>query len=196
MRQSKEATLKLALKEFNKLDLFRYCIETCHKGYGKAARNIPLYLLEYIATLYLEKFCQCSGDESPEKERYAYPTSCLNFPDNKFSIADLSAMIMGENTKPVDRDSKRIELWKLNRNYLRKFFGIEYDDKSFSESEKYETLRLLKILYDCINECQVDLAYLLRMSALKQNWKIPNSYSKAFEFIKERVIDLAWISER
>ena len=22
---------KLALKEFNKLDLFRYCIETCHK---------------------------------------------------------------------------------------------------------------------------------------------------------------------
>ncbi|MBQ3444266.1 MAG: hypothetical protein IJG33_13595, partial [Selenomonadaceae bacterium] len=30
--------------------------------------------------------------------------------------------------------------------------------------------------------------YLLRMSALKQNWKIPNSYSKAFEFIKERVI--------
>ena len=188
MRQSEEATLKLALKEFNKLDLFRYCIETCHKGYGKAARNIPLYLLEYIATLYLEKFCQCSGDESPEKERYAYPTSCLNFPDNKFSIADLSAMIMGENTKPVDRDSKRIELWKLNRNYLRKFFGIEYDDKSFSESEKYETLRLLKILYDCINECQVDLAYLLRMSALKQNWKIPNSYSKAFEFIKERVI--------
>ena len=103
---------------------------------------------------------------------------------------------MGENTKPVDRDSKRIELWKLNRNYLRKFFGIEYDDKSFSESEKYETLRLIKILYDCINECQVDLAYLLRMSALKQNRRIPNSYSKAFEFIKERVIDLAWISER
>ena len=186
---------KLALKEFNKLDLFRYCIETCHKvfeisefRYGKAARNIPPYLLEYIATLYSEKFYQCSGDENPKKERYAYPTSCLNFPDNKFSIADLSAMIMGENTKPVDRDSKRIELWKLNRNYLRKFFSIEYDDKYFSESEKYETLRLIKILYDCINECQVDLAYLLRMSALKQNWKIPNSYSKAFEFIKERVI--------
>lgn len=186
---------KLALKEFNKLDLFRYCIETCHKvfeisefRYGKATRNIPPYLLEYIATLYSEKFYQCSVDKNPEKERYAYSTSCLNFPDNKFSIADLSAMIMGENTKPVDRDSKRIELWKLNRNYLRKFFGIEYDGKSDSESEKFETLRLLKILYDCINECQVDLAYLLRMSALKQNWKIPNSYSKAFEFIKERVI--------
>lgn len=186
---------KLALKEFNKLDLFRYCIETCHKvfeisefRYGKAARNIPPYLLEYIATLYSEKFCQCSGDENKKKERYAYPTSCLNFPEDKFSIADLSAMIMGENTKPIDRDSKRIELWKLNRNYLRKFFGIEYDDKSFSESEKYETLRLLKILHDCLDKYQIDLAYLLRMSVLKQNWQIPNSYSKTFEFIKERVI--------
>ena len=68
-----------------------------------------------------EKFRQCSGDENPEKERYAYSTSCVNFPDNKFSIADLSTMIKGENTKSVDRDSKRIELWKLNRNYLRKF---------------------------------------------------------------------------
>lgn len=190
-----EVSEELAFKKFNAPDLFCHCVGTCHKifelsefRYGKAARNIPPYLLEYIATLYSEKFRQCSGDENPEKERYAYSTSCVNFPDNKFSIADLSAMIMGENTKPIDRDSKRIELWKLNRNYLRKFFGIEYDDKSFSESEKYETLRLLKILYDCINECQVDLAYLLRMSALKQNWKIPNSYSKAFEFIKERVI--------
>ena len=190
-----EVSEELAFKEFNAPDLFCHCVGTCHKifelsefRYGKAVKNIPPDFLDEIAMLYWEKFYQCSGDENPEKERYTYPTSCLNFPDNKFSIADLSAMIMGENTKPVDRDSKRIELWKLNRNYLRKFFGIEYEDKSFSESEKYETLRLLKILYDCINECQVDLAYLLRMSALKQNWKIPNSYSKAFEFIKERVI--------
>ncbi len=95
---------------------------------------------------------------------------------------------MGENTKPIDRDSKRIKLWKLNRNYLRKFFGVEYDDKSSSESEKYETLRLLKILHDCLEKYQIDLAYLLRMSILKQNWQIPNSYSKTFEFIKERVI--------
>ena len=98
------------------------------------ARNISLYILEYIATLYSEKFCQCSGDKNPEKEKYAYPASCLNFPEDKFSIADLSAMIMGENTKPVDRGSKCIELWKL-----------------------------------------------------KQNRQIPNSYSKALGFIKERV---------
>ena len=78
---------------------------------------------------------------------------------------------MGENTKPIDRDSKRIKLWKLNRNYLRKFFGVEYDDKSSSESEKYETLRLLKILHDCLEKYQIDLAYLLRMYILKQTGK-------------------------
>lgn len=105
-----EVSEELAFKEFNAPDLFCHCVRTCHKifeisefRYGKAVKNIPPDFLDEIAMLYWEKFYQCSGDENPEKERYSYPTSCLNFPDNKFSIADLSAMIMGENTKPVDR---------------------------------------------------------------------------------------------
>ena len=185
----------LTLKNFNQLDLFRHCIETCHKifelsefRYGKATKNIPTDFLDEIATLYLEVTCWWSEDEMPTGERYGYFTSCAYYPDEKFSIADLSAMIMGKNTKLIDRDSKRIELWKLNQNYLQKFFGIKYNDKSESQAEKYETLRLLKILHDCIRECNVDLGYLLRMSFLKQNSLIPNSYSKALNFIKERIL--------
>ena len=92
------------------------------------------------------------------------------------------------DNKAVDIDSKRISLWKLAQNYLRKFFGIEYNSQSDLQAEKYETLRLLKILYDCLNKYQIDLAYLLRMSVMKQNWRLPNSYSEALEFIKERII--------
>lgn len=191
-----EVSTDLALSKFNELDLFRHCIETCHKifelsefQYGKAAKNIPFDFLDDILTLYLEQFCQCTTKEDLSKEKYAYYTSCLDFPDDTFSLADLSAIIMGtNNNKVVDIDSKRIELWKLNKNYLQKFFGIEFNGKSDSQAEKYETLRLLKILYDCLNECNVNLAYLLRMSDLKQNWKIPNSYSNALAFIKERIL--------
>ena len=190
-----EVSLELAFGKFNELDLFRHCVGTCHRifelsefRYGKAAKNVPPDFLDEIATLYLEKFCQCPEDKNLVKERYAYHTSCLDFLEYKFSVADLSAMIMGENTEPMDRDSKRIELWKLNRNYLRKFFGTEYNDKSDSQAEKYEALRLLKILYDCLDRYQIDLAYLLRMSVMKQNWRLPNSYSEALEFIKERII--------
>lgn len=182
-------------EKFNHLDLFRHCIETCHRifelsefRYGKAAKNIPTDFLDEIATLYLEVTCWWSEDEISEEDRYDYFTSCVYYPNEKFSIADLSAMIMGRNTEPIDRDSKRIELWKLNQNYLQKFFGITYNDNSESQAEKYETLRLLKILHDCIRECNVDLGYLLRLSFLKQNSSIPNSYSKALNFIKERIL--------
>ena len=178
-----EVSTDLALSKFNELDLFRHCIEICHKifelsefQYGKATKNIPVDFLEDISTLYLEQFCQCPVQENLSKEKYAYYTSCLYFPDDNFSLADLSTIIIDTNDNNlVDTDSKRIELWKLNRNYLQKFFGIEFNGKSESQAEKYETLRLLKILYDCLNECNVNLAYLLRMSDLKQNWKIPNS---------------------
>ena len=173
-------------EKFNHLDLFRHCIETCHRifelsefRYGKAAKNIPTDFLDEIATLYLEVTCWWSEDEISEEDRYAYFTSCVHYPDEKFSIADLSEMIMERNTELIDIDSKNIELWKIKQNYLQKFFGITYNGKSESQAEKYETLRLLKILHDCIRECNVDLGYLLRLSLLKQNSSIPNSYSKA-----------------
>ena len=54
----------LTLKNFNQLDLFRHCIETCHKifelsefRYGKATKNISTDFLDEIATLYLEVTC-------------------------------------------------------------------------------------------------------------------------------------------
>ena len=77
-----EVSEELAFKKFNAPDLFCHCVGTCHKifelsefRYGKAVKNIPPDFLAEIAMLYWEKFYQCSGDENPEKERYAYPTS-------------------------------------------------------------------------------------------------------------------------
>ena len=84
-------------KKFNHLDLFRHCIETCHRifelsefRYGKAAKNIPKDFLNKIATLYLKVTRRWSEDEISEEDRYAYFTSCVHYPDEKFSIADLS----------------------------------------------------------------------------------------------------------
>ena len=57
-----EVSEELALKEFNKLELFHYCIETCHNifelsefRYGKVVKNIPPDFLDEIAMLYWEK---------------------------------------------------------------------------------------------------------------------------------------------
>lgn len=175
--------------------LFNHCIRTCHEifelsefCYGKAAKNIPPDILGELATLYFGKTLNPLEYEEPAEGKYAYFTPHTNYPDRAFSIADLSEVILGKDADPLDKDNKRNELWKLNQNYLGKFFGIKYDDKSGDQGAKYETLRLLKILHDCIYECEVDLAYLLRFSFLKQTSKIPTSYSKALDFIKARII--------
>ena len=58
-----EVSADLALKEFNMLELFHHCVETCHKifklsefRYGKAAKNISTNFLDDIATLYRKNF--------------------------------------------------------------------------------------------------------------------------------------------
>lgn len=47
---------------------------------------------------------------------------------------------------------------------MEKFFDVKFNAKSESKSEKYETLQLLKILYDCNDKCQVRLGDLLKIS--------------------------------
>ena len=65
---------------------------------------------------------------------------------------------------------------------------MEVTKREDNDATKYEILRLLKILHDCIYECEVDLGYLLRMSFVRKNTDMPSSYSKAFSLIKQRVL--------
>ena len=183
--------------ECDRLKLFWHCLKTCQEifevsefRYGKAAKDIPRDFWNEIVTLYVEKACYMIEEESSTKteRKYDYFIPYTNYSKGNCSIADLADVILHSSNYCLDKDSKRIELWKINKNYLSRFFGIKYDDKCNSRAVKYETLRLLKILHDCIWECEIDLGYILRMSFLRQNSKIPSSYSDALNFIRERII--------
>ena len=100
----------------------------------------------------------------------------------------MAKVILKAEFTTIDTISKKAtydSLFKLRKNYFDKFFGLKFEESSDNHTH-YENLRLLKILYDCVYS--VDLAYLLRMSLLKQNYEIPSAYTKASSFIKERIL--------
>ena len=82
--------------------------------------------------------------------------------------------------------SLKEHLTKL-RIYLFRLFGIDYDNEQEME-HRYETLRLLRILHDCIEKYNVDLSYLCRSSALRFQHNLPSKYREAMLFIRERII--------
>lgn len=199
-------------KTFTQLELFRHCLRTCDKifeisefQYGKKAENIPLDFIEDIALLYFCKSSSCSTEGMPTG-KYDYPTSWIDYKGSgsNFSIGDLEdTLIENQNDANVEyfyvKSPMKDKVHKIYSKYLPLFFGIKYSDTTKTTSEgivlvdndfkkNYELLRLIKILYDCKEECGVNLSYLLRVSSSKKMKQISSSYSKAVEFIKERLL--------
>ena len=208
-----DVSAELEHKSFTQVELFRHCLKTCDRifkvsefQYGKKSTDIPSDFLEDIAFLYTIKRDQCSSEGMPTG-KYDYPTSGKNFMKSAsdFSIDDLEdTLIKNQNDANVEyfflKSPMKDKVHKIYSKYLPLFFGMKYSSAKVEkaegniviindESEKnYELLRLIKILYDCKEECSVSLSYLLRMSSTKQMRQLSSSYSKAVEFIKERLL--------
>ena len=207
-----DVSAELEYKSFTQVELFRHCLKTCDRifkvsefQYGKKSTDIPPDFLEDIAFLYTIKRDCCSSEGMPT-DKYDYPTSGKNFMKSAsdFSIGDLEdTLIKNQNDANVEyfflKSPMKDEVHKIYSKYLPLFFGMKYSnpteitsggivlvDNNFEKN--YELLRLIKILYDCKAECNLDLGYLLRMSFSKQMKQISSSYSKAVEFIKERLL--------
>lgn len=207
-----DVSAELEQKFFTQIELFRHCLKTCDRifnvsefRYGKKSIDIPSDFLEDIAFLYTIKRNQCSSEGMPTG-KYDYPTSGKNFIESAsdFSIGDLEdTLIKNQNDANVEyfflKSPMKDKVHKIYSKYLPLFFGIKYSnpteitlggnvivDNNFEKN--YELLRLVKILYDCKEEFGVSLSYLLRMSSTKQMRQISSSYSKAVEFIKERLL--------
>ena len=199
-------------KSFTQIELFRHCLKTCDRifkvsefRYGKKSKNIPLDFLEDIVFLYTTKRAECSSEVMP-MGKYDYPTSWKNFMESAsdFSIGDLEdTLIKNENDANVEdfylKSPMKDKVHKIYSKYLSLFFGMKYSNSTKITSggivivdndfkKNYELLRLIKILYDCKEECGVSLSYLLRVSSTKQIRQISSSYSKAVGFIKERLL--------
>lgn len=195
-----DVSAELEVGKFTQLELFHHCLKTCDKifevsefQYGKKSLNIPPDFLEDIAFLYAEKRDYCSSEGMPNG-KYDYPTSWVDYKDStsNFSIGDLEdTLIKNQNDANVEyfflKSPMKDKVHKIYSKYLPLFFGIKYSlDNDFKKN--YELLRLIKILYDCKEECGVNLSYLLRVSSSKQMRQISNSYSKPVDFIKERLL--------
>lgn len=207
-----DVSAELDHKSFTQVELFRHCLKTCDRifnvsefRYGKKSTDVPSDFLEDIAFLYAIKRDQCSSEGMPTG-KYDYPTSWKNFMESAsdFSIDDLEdTLIKNQNDANVKyfflKSPMKDKVHKIYSKYLPLFFGMKYSspteitsggnvlvDNNFEKN--YELLRLVKILYDCKEECGVSLSYLLRMSSTKQMRQISSSYSKAVEFIKERLL--------
>lgn len=206
-----DVSAALEHKSFTQVELFRHCLKTCDRifnvsefRYGKKPTDIPSDFLEDIAFLYTIKRDQCSSEGMPTG-KYDYPTSGKNFMESAsdFSIGDLEdTLIKNQNDANVEyfffKSPMKDKVHKIYSKYLPLFFGMKYSNPTEITSggnvlannfeKNYELLRLVKILYDCKEECGVSLSYLLRMSSTKQMRQISSSYSKAVEFIKERLL--------
>jgi len=187
-----EALKNLQNKKYSLTELFHYCLDICHKifsisefKYGKPAKDIPNYIWEATGEIFDLKSNECTDEDLPN-EKYDYPTSAVNFPTLKPSLLNMADLICESESNAGGEENVNKLLDDLAKNYFEKFFGLKFNDLA-DLSEIYEHLRLLKILYYC-NHYKVDLAYLLRMSFMKQNYKIPNSYTKAINIIKERIL--------
>ena len=189
-----EALKNLQNKKYSLTELFRYCLDICHKifslsefKYGKPAKDIPNYIWEATGEIFDLKSNECTDEDLPNK-KYDYRTSYSDFPTFETSLSDMAKVILKAEFTTIDTISKKAKydsLFKLRKNYFDKFFGLKFEESSDNHTH-YENLRLLKIFYDCVSS--VDLAYLLRMSLLKQNYEIPSAYTKATSFIKERIL--------
>lgn len=200
-----EVSMELGARSFTGEELFYHCMETCRKLFdiaefkpGKPAVNIPDEMIDDIGALYDEKYGEIDDSSFP-CGKYDYATSWDNFSDeDSISMYDLSMIIAGKpkdkrvRKKSSDGDNSAIddcynEIKKIYRNFLPKYFGYVYNDK-MNDDEKYELIRLTKILYDCKMECGVDLGVLKRISLLQFRMDIPSSYQKAINFIKARIV--------
>ena len=182
-----EISEELSNRKFTKTELFHHCIKTCHRIFKiRHGENLSDDFWAGIAKLYEEKLEDCNSVNMP-LGKYDFPTSCEQFPSGKFSISDLAKVIFKD--APIQNiDNTRNAMWQMQEKYLKKFFGLNEIRKQNNSAKSYETLRLLKILYDCKEECNVDLGCLLHMSLMKQNSDMPTTYNKASDFIKERIM--------
>ena len=188
-----EVSTELELRTFTLAELFNHCLKTCNKIfkicehlYGKKPKNIPDDFIEKIAILYEEKRRVCVSGNMPTG-KYDYPTSCENFPAEKFSLSDLARVIF-KDIAIQKTDYTRNIMWQQQEKYLTSFFGVQEIRKATDSAEAYETLRLLKIRNDCKYECGVDLGCLLHLSLMNQKNHLHGTYTTAFNFIKERIL--------
>ena len=191
-----EALKNLQDKQYSLTELFHYCLDVCHKifslsefRYGKPAKDIPNYIWKATAKIFDLKSDECTDEDLPNK-KYHYRTAYSDFPTFEPSLSDMAEVILKAESESatIDTTSKKSKydsLFQLRKNYFEKFFGLKFEESS-DKYTQYENLRLLKILYDCVYS--VDLAYLLHMSLIKQHYEISNAYTKAFSFIKERIL--------
>ena len=109
-----------------------------------------------------------------------------------------------KNIEKIGQDKHRFEIRKINSAkecqivsikehlanlsiYLPILFGIDYDNTQ-PLNQRYESLRLLRILHDCTKKYSIDLGYLRRESVLRFQHKFPSRYREAMLFIRERII--------
>lgn len=188
-----DISAEIELGTFTQAELFHHCLKTCNRIFkifehrcGQKPKNIPDDFIEDIAILYEEKRNVCALGNMPTG-KYDYPTSCENFQEEKFSISDLARVIF-KDIAIQKMDYTRNILWQLQKKYLTPFFGVKEIRKATNSAEAYETLRLLKILNDCKEECDVDLGCLLHLSLVQLNNNLPSTYTNALNFIKERIL--------
>lgn len=71
--------------------------------------------------------------------------------------------------------------------YLPVLFGVTYNPEQTS-AYRYETLRLLRILYDCRKEHGLDIGYLCMESPFRFQHNLHNPYKESIIQIRERII--------
>lgn len=180
--------------EINELSpelLFSHCMKTCQRLFEiaegntvKLAHNLPDSVIDVLAAKY-EKKRSNSSKLTPANEKYSYATSIKNFSvDEEISLKDFKERLASGSKESTEGDIIK----KIIRDYLYPFFGYSYSEKQLTAEEKYEIIRLIKILYNCKWDCNIDLGYLQRMSLLQTKLDIPNPYQNAILYIKERIV--------
>jgi hypothetical protein len=188
----REINDSLYVNEFSETELFEDFFKRCEQifkigeiDYGKAAKNLPDNYLKDIGLLYDSKIVEfgdmgCDG----HFKKYDTGTQYLDYKDENCSLYDLEQMFLDEKNCYVSE--ARSDLARIKKDHLEDFFGIEYKNKNPVE-QKYESIKLIKILCCCKCEIKVDLAYLKRMSFFRFKNQLPSEYEQAIKFIKKKL---------
>ena len=198
----REAKEELQSGQASREILFSHCMDTCQKLFeiaefkvGKSAVDIPREVMMDIEDLYDEAFeCFLKTHDDKELELYDYPTSinsfseCLKVSMDELIKSEVNLLALtDENAKQSLYEAIKSEVKSIYGEYLPKFFGLHYS-KEYTREQRYELIRLTKILYDCKKKFNIGLEYLIKPSILRTSTDIATKCQEAILFVKERVI--------